>query len=307
MLTLHTVTGRRLAIVAMLSLGLLAVVPVAMAQEGGGGDDASPDTCAGCHQEIYEEWLTHGHSDSLNNPAFIQAYAQAGYAPYCQSCHATGYDAVTGTSSYPGVSCQSCHQPLAETPGSGHMAVNDSPELCSECHTGPHAADYDSWLMSDHATLNIGCGDCHQDHSADLHMEDATALCANCHSDELDATIHGEAGMSCVDCHMNPGGDTLDPLSGNPVSGLHSFGIAPDTCAECHGMTHTLTADGDSATLAPADHASNQQIAELEAEATNKLNLGLTGGGIGGLVLGITIPWVLYRRNGNGKNGRNGK
>jgi hypothetical protein len=35
----------------------------------------------------------------------------------------------------------------------------------------------------------------------------------------------------------------------------------------------------------------------MEQKANNNLNLGLTGGGIGGLLVGASVPFLLRRRN----------
>ena len=64
-------------------------------------------------------------------------------------------------------------------------------------------------------------------------------------------------------------------------------------------MTHTLLPDDTTKSSEPCDEVSPesaQQISELEARAEQTMNLGLTGGGIGGLALGILIPWVINRR-----------
>ncbi len=287
---------------SVIALGLfLVTAPVALAQEGEGGYDGStdytsPDDCAGCHPDAYHNWEEGNHAGSLTNPVFIDAWSRAGEPTYCQQCHATGYDAVEGGADYEGVGCLACHDFATET-GVPHMTIDRSSEMCGECHTGIHAPDYDEWLVSDHAVMNIECGDCHMSHTTDLRLENPEELCVSCHEMEAEATVHGQEGMSCHDCHMAEGDEVVDQISQRKSGPGHTFTIPSDVCAECHGMTHEITASAagtDEHIITQEDLATCEE--SVEEEANNKLNLGLTGGGIGGLLIGASIPLLVRRR-----------
>lgn len=296
-----SLTFRRLCIgMCALTLGLLlALLTYAPthAQDNGptGSDDlTSPDDCAACHEGEYNSWHDSQHANAMTDPAFIEAYARAGSPSYCFSCHATGYDPVAGTTQYDGVACLSCHTPTNQI-GVPHMTVDDSSALCGTCHSGPHAPDYDEWIVSGHATMGIDCVDCHQSHSAKIRMDDPTQLCISCHTIEGDSDLHGTEGMACHDCHMYQGSEVVDTLSGRKESTGHTFSIPAAVCASCHGMTHTLTTADETVQATPTPDLSSQ-LADMEDQASSNLNLGLTGGGIGGLVVGVSIPFLLRRK-----------
>lgn len=256
-----------------------------------------PSDCAGCHREEYREWQQSNHEGALSDPVFIEAWARAGNPGYCQACHTTNYDPVENTNDYEGVGCLACHELRLDEPGIAHATVDTSAVLCGECHTGTHAPDYDEWLVSPHATANIACSDCHQSHNDDLHMADTNTLCTSCHEAGAEETVHGQDNMQCSDCHMHQGTETIDALSQRKDSLGHTFFVASDVCAGCHGMTHTLSSD-------PTKQQENiilrQSLDECRASEQagdiNKLNLGLAGGGLGGLAVGVIIPLMLRSR-----------
>lgn len=293
-----SLTRRLLVVIGLAIVLALLAIPggQALAQEGDG--EKTPDDCAGCHAEEYGVWEESQHAAALNDPEFIEAWNRAGSPNYCKSCHASGYDAVSGTVNYEGVGCTACHTDSEGEHPASDMTVDSSPELCGQCHTGTHAPDYDQWLVSDHATMNIGCADCHQSHNTTLHLENPTELCTSCHQN-LDEDMHGESGMSCHDCHMADGDQVVDPLSGQTNGAGHTFGIPSNVCADCHGMTHTLDEEASLATPGEEVDAEIEELEEAAREQANQqLNLGLTGGGIGGLIIGIAVPWLLSRSRG---------
>jgi hypothetical protein len=283
-----------MAVTVLIAL-LLITAPVAHAQEG---DFSSPDDCASCHADEYRVWQESDHSMAQTDPLFIEAWTRAGEPAYCGSCHATGYDAVAGTVDYEGVGCLACHDFSQET-GAPHMTTDTSAERCGTCHTGTHAPDYDEWLVSGHASMNITCLDCHLSHAVDLRIEDPTELCSSCHEMDAEGSLHGQEGMACHDCHMHRGDEVVDPLSQRRKGPGHTFTIPSDVCASCHGMTHTLTDDGSpQESVADIQRMLDTCEAEGTERASNQMNIGLTGGGLGGLIVGITIPYLLQRRRG---------
>jgi hypothetical protein len=62
-------------------------------------------------------------------------------------------------------------------------------------------------------------------------------------------------------------------------------------------MTHTIQADSDSVNLVAFTQTELDTCREESTvEASNRLNMGLTGGGIGGLLVGLSIPFLIRRR-----------
>lgn len=281
---------------------LFTYTPAVLAQDGndeGDHDVRSPDECATCHAEAYETWEGGQHAASLSDPIFLEAFTRAGEPIYCRGCHATGYDPVGGTVQYEGVGCLACHAEMegeGTHPMEGGMTINDSADLCGQCHTGAHAPDYDEWLLSEHAVMNIDCVDCHQSHNTALLIEDPVESCVTCHPHAAD-DVHGQAGMACHDCHMYASNEVIDTLSGRQAGSGHTFNIPAEVCGSCHGMTHMLQPEGEEAPVAETEGDMITLCAEeVEAESRQSRDLGLVGGGIGGIVLGVAIPWFLRRR-----------
>jgi predicted CXXCH cytochrome family protein len=304
-------TLRALVLTGVLVLAF-TFVPVALAQEG--EEIRSPDECAACHPEAYESWETTLHANTSTRPEFISAWADAGRPAYCRQCHGTGYDPASGEFILEDVTCQSCHWALEDEshPG-GQMMVDTSAELCGDCHSGVHSPTYEEWLLSDHGTMNIDCLTCHDPHNDAMRADNVNQLCSRCHEEATTGTAHNIEGMECSFCHMYGAQELSGPGESSQGTG-HTFNIPPDVCASCHGMTHTLTVDevaedeetGAEVAEAEAGSATEPQasadpeelettIAELEARARDNLDLGLAGGGLGGLLLGGAMVWFIRR------------
>jgi predicted CXXCH cytochrome family protein len=258
--------------------------------------DGQPDECAVCHQEAYEAWQGSTHAGAYTDPKFIEARMRAGNPTYCFSCHTTGYDPTSGKSETEAVACRACHTAKSDDAPGPHMTVDKSSQMCGECHTGTHSPNYDEWLVSKHATVNVGCVDCHSTHDGHLRMEDTAELCTSCHKSAAADSVHGADGMTCTDCHMASGDEVVDSLSGQRNGAGHTFSIPANVCAKCHGMTHTLKQQDRDLKPAPSAEEVAAQMTALEEKADNNLNVGLTGGGIAGLVFGGVASVVLLRR-----------
>jgi len=290
-------------LLVMVGVAFLAAMPVRVAQAQNVDEDSPPDDCAACHEDQYAMWAKSNHASAVTDPRFIEARTRAGNPTYCLTCHATDYNPVTTKASFEGVACGACHKATGNTLASNsgpHMTIDKSSELCGTCHTGTHAPDYDQWLVSGHATMNIGCVDCHQSHNAALRIEDPTALCESCHKIDNISDMHGASGMACHDCHMAKGGSVVDTLSGQTNGAGHTMTIPAEVCGDCHGMTHTL----DIKEKKSVANENEQIAAELsscqqqsQADAASKLNIGLVGGGLGGLAIGLVGILVLRRRS----------
>lgn len=301
----------RLALPALVVL-LFVTVPAALAQEG--VDFTSPDECAECHTEAYESWTHTLHANVSSRPEFIAAWAEADRPAYCRQCHGTGYDAATGEVAFEDVTCDACHTKVGDEPHpTADYTVDSSAELCGTCHSGVHSPTYEEWLLSDHGTMNIDCQTCHQPHDDGLRASDSNELCGRCHLESTDGSAHNIEGMECSFCHMYGAQQLSGPGEQTQGTG-HTFDIPPDVCAACHGMTHTLTVDdvadepqeiaevaaaqedeGASAESVEAEEPEEADAENLEQPTRDNFDLGLAGGGLGGLLIGASIVWLIRR------------
>jgi hypothetical protein len=309
MLRINLKVAERIAL-ALAILGAVAFtfafVPVAQAQDG--DEVKSPDECAACHSEAYESWETTLHANTSSRPEFIEAWADAGRPAYCRQCHGTGYDPTTGEFVLEDVTCQSCHWEVEDQPHpAGDMLVDTSAELCGTCHSGVHSPAYEEWLLSEHGTMNIDCLTCHETHNDNMRADNVNELCGRCHEESADGSAHNIEGMECSFCHMYGAQQLRGPGEVSLGTG-HTFEIPPDVCASCHGMEHTLTiseVDEEDESVEPTPVAESEpaleieelqgRVYELEDRARENLDLGLAGGGLGGLLLGGAMVWMIRR------------
>lgn len=253
----------------------------------------NPEDCAECHREEFQNWQVSPHAVASTNENFLQDYADKGRPNYCMSCHASGYNANTGTHEFEGVVCANCHI-IKE--GTQHppapVDIANAPTDCGRCHSGAHAPTYDEWLVSNHKAAGIGCTDCHTPHDNGLLLGDVNATCGDCHREALVDDIHMGSDMTCVDCHM--GTSTVENGVLVRTTG-HTMAIDPGTCSECHGNTHLLsvreTNQLDEAELIADLEA---QIDELENESDQDWNSGVIGGALAALIL-VFVLYLLFR------------
>lgn len=254
-----------------------------------------PDFCAQCHGEIYHEWEATRHSGAMADPVFQQAWLEARQPGYCLACHTTGYDVKSGDFAFEGVTCESCHGAYKEGHPPDPMAVNESAEFCGRCHTGVHSPTYEEWLVSGHAKGGIECTSCHRSHSESLRADTPSELCGRCHREAYEGSVHSIEGLSCEGCHMYRGPEDAD-FKGTG----HTFEIAPEVCAGCHAMIHSMRKTGPASKKPPLDQQVadlNTQVTGIEERSTSNLNMGLTVGAIGALPLGFAIAWLWLRRS----------
>jgi len=189
-----------------------------------------PETCAGCHQDKYEEWQGSLHSLAFIDPVYQGEMNKAVKAVgkqigrHCSSCH-TPAGTVTGEVSGPGVSglsavakagvsCDICHsvsglnhcKTPSKEPENGSLVLrpgedgkNNSPVLVKQ---GPHPADtgcgggfHDCKQTDFHAKGDL-CASCHQVYHYDKHYPlEATYL-------EWKHSPYAQKDIHCQDCHM---------------------------------------------------------------------------------------------------------
>lgn len=189
----------------------------------------SPDVCAGCHPQHFEEWTGSVHALALVDPVYqgelMLAYKKAGHevTRQCEGCHSAA-GVVTGELNKPGlsglsdmalagVSCDVCHSVVGtthwETPS--HEPENGSLILRPGIDTaeGPMPAKRGPFAPEEECGMGF-----HNCEESPLHKQ--ADLCAGCHQVyhyeahfPLEATYlewkHGpyaQNGIHCQDCHM---------------------------------------------------------------------------------------------------------
>lgn len=292
---------------AMSTVPQVAAAPAAIppAQEG---IYVGSERCAECHKEIHNTWMNTLHAQAFSSPIFQEDWVQQGSMSSCLECHTTGFDALSGTFSEEGVTCESCHGPLQE----GHNPIQKVPmpitpdyTLCARCHK----TTTDEWRASSHGQMKINCESCHDPHAQTPRAESINALCGNCHKDTGSSFTHGthaNAGLQCSDCHMSAASRT--GIVGGLFATGHTFTVGSEACVNCHKDTvHTrdtiLELTGETVGPAPSVDELEKQVQEqeqmiknLEAQSSVRLYTGLMQGAIVGLTMGGVAAWIVSRR-----------
>ena len=183
----------------------------------------SPETCGGCHDEIYSQWKGSMHNLSLHDPIYTEV-ANAGLkgltdkdeiaeAEHCQSCHTpvgyiTGYPLKTSDNrakiaeiARQGIQCDYCHSITGAyavynakykyNPGNGEEdpGVKRGPFKDSE-------SDYHKSEYSEFHTKSEMCGTCHDV----KHI--TTGVWLETTYQEWQKSPYKKQGVQCQDCHM---------------------------------------------------------------------------------------------------------
>ena len=240
----------------------------------------TPETCGGCHDEIYEQW-----QGSMHNLAYYDeiynSVADAGLigltdkdeiaeAEHCQSCHTpigyiTGYPLKTSDDkskiaeiSKQGVQCDYCHSitgayavynaKFKYDPGNGEddPGVKRGPFKDSE-------SDYHQSEFSEFHTKSELCGTCHDVQHVALGTWLETTY------QEWKKSPYNKQGVQCQDCHMYQ-------RSGYPATGSTDRPKNPGTAADGsverdHIFTHYFVG-GNMAIPAQSDNKALIQMAE---------------------------------------------
>lgn len=254
---------------------------------------SNPDECLECHAEEHANWSASVHANASLQPEFQRAYADQGRPTYCLRCHASGHDLETQGETFEGVICSSCHtiEEGAEHPPAPYTVAKDE-SVCANCHSGGHASVYEEWLTSDHADANVDCVDCHTAHTNSLILNEVNTTCGDCHAEAMNDEVHMGEDLICTDCHMTPRTTVSNPtLVSQTGHGMH---VDPGVCADCHGLTHTLTAStGDDEADQEIQLLSNE-VERLEVAASDNLTSGLMGGAVGVILL-IGLIYLVLR------------
>ncbi len=224
-------------------------------------------SCEACHGPAsrHVEWASSEDAESGVPPHAGFPVALVAEAEWRRPPGAVTASRVRGRTSTSDVeSCARCHahrSPIA--PYEAGMRFYDAFRLSLPRAPLYHADGqvreevfvYGSFLQSRMAQAGVGCGDCHDPHTAGLRAE-GNALCTACHEAEtFDTPTHhkhstGTDGSSCVSCHMPE--TTFMQVDARRD---HSFRVPrlpaagePNACLGCHsdedeGWLRTALAD----------------------------------------------------------------
>lgn len=210
---------------------LLALTAVTSLQAQDRAEDIDVTECSSCHEAAHTQWEGSTHARALSDPVFQDAWLVQGSSPECLTCHTTGFNPVSGQFEQEGITCLTCHSPIAEEHPLQLMPTNPSSRLCGECHLDTYA----EWEMSGHGQKELACVRCHNPHTTNLKKGDAQAVCQACHRSEVhffSFTLHAQEGIACTDCHVRVSPTTLGDGHGQR---LHTFRVDLKTCITCHG------------------------------------------------------------------------
>lgn len=176
-----------------------------------------PETCQGCHQEIYDQWKGSMHSNAWNDPVYLALMRAASKATkgltdnLCIGCH-TPIGLTTGEAtpggeklsqlSKNGVQCEFCHNISAIT-GIGNASFVLTPKKYGRSlKFGPFKdadSPYHDTTYSELHTKSELCGTCHNvTHPLNRIPIERTY-------DEWKDSPYPAEGIGCQECHMSPG------------------------------------------------------------------------------------------------------
>ena len=256
----------------------------------------SPDVCAECHPEKYEEWTGSMHYYAFKDPIYQGelnlAYKAGGHAltRQCEGCHSP-FGMMTGETqgaglkglspiALAGVSCDICHSISGHThwqtpyhqPENGSMILSPG----YDGKEGPVLTKYGPFAPEE------GCGDIfHTCLQSELHQQ--AELCASCHQvnhyqthTPLEATYqewkngpYAVRGIVCQDCHMVPletlqrTADTMQKPA--PKDYRHYFNGA--NFLLYYLIQQAAEKSGDAELAANAQHKYSMAVARLQAAA----------------------------------------
>jgi len=203
---------------------------------------------AGCHEEIYQEWLPSAHRYAARDAAFqaIQGVMAQQNGPvstrYCAGCHDPvslfagtkdfGVPELTGRHGFEeGISCLACHAiEQTDVQGNANYVMHQPQRYVWELREGPLAKLVSDFVLRTYPDQHV--------RSLSRTMFKTPEFCAACHKQFIDKSVNkvgwvqlqnqydnwkasrwntpGEPGrtLECRECHM-PLTDSLDPAAGD--------------------------------------------------------------------------------------------
>ena len=293
------------------------------------GGDHYGESCADCHLDFKAAWERGVHAIAFTRESFQEAWANFNNDRECLVCHTTNYQANEDRYLAPNIVCEACHGLNPPDHPPAEMVIGTDARMCGQCHTGT----FSEWRRSPHAFTDdmgtVACSTCHNPHGQTVRFATTNDLCLNCHQSAPNTYVHlthnevafENVEVTCASCHMHRtqglGDGTRDDVVGHNIPD-HTMSVDTAPCTDCH---EALSIQGNVPLLVDVDTARAEerdrlraQVSDLQAaleeqvaqEAEASINyVQLTQGLIVGLGLGITLTWVLIRRESTNSNARN--
>jgi nitrate/TMAO reductase-like tetraheme cytochrome c subunit len=172
-------------------------------------DLTDPATCAGCHQQVYEEWRASMHARAHHDEdpvygamrALRMKMQGAGLARKCANCHnPVAPEAPDSLAGRAGVACLACHATAHVDRSDGKMGAKALVRSDPLVLRGPH-------------DVEAGASPVHGTGPAAPHLTDGETICLACHESTRnpqgvaacttgDEYAAREGRETCTDCHM---------------------------------------------------------------------------------------------------------
>lgn len=178
-----------------------------------------PESCKGCHTQIYDEWRDSFHAKATTSPAFrgmftIFDFSTQGKAPAeCLNCHSTDSKyrqnheelrqaILEDRPNTPGITCTACH---------GITQVEDIPDLMVPVENQPVTLPAHNVEKGELFKKSVMCSSCHDYNNAHAVGGDWQKGVPCCDTNrDFRRTEMAKRGVTCQSCHMASG------LSENP-------------------------------------------------------------------------------------------
>ena len=178
------------------------------------GDFEDPETCAGCHVDIYEAWSgslhAHAWTDELFQVEYVMAHEDTDGLTdtFCASCHTPIGVAVGQVPPYDGsevdeisargVSCDYCHTVSAVVDTKNAMTEKDPGSVKRGPRGDGTSPAHEVMFSETHKSAEI-CGACHNVNHPINELPLETTYT------EWEESPYAAEGITCQDCHMTPG------------------------------------------------------------------------------------------------------
>lgn len=182
-----------------------------------------PETCRGCHPQLFSQWQASLHSISFVDPLYWAEANLAGEEAgeevrnFCHSCHAAAATMIEeipkdATKASPlaksGVPCDFCHT-VTKVKKIGNKNVEV--ETQSGVKRGPYKDSYSPYHLTEYSEIHTKAEFCAACHNV---YHPANGLPIENPYDEWKNGPYSKEGIVCQDCHMTPGPQVTKPNPG---------------------------------------------------------------------------------------------
>lgn len=176
----------------------------------------TPNTCAGCHINEYNQTTNPNHTTSLFPTTCEACHTPSGWSPStfdhtsvypltgahettaCTSCHTNGYANTPNT-------CAGCHTDDYNRTTNPNHTAGHYPNTCADCHTTsawtPSTWDHTAYFPISKGDHNVSCATCHTNPA---NYAVFTCVTPACHAD---AHYQNQGSVGCYSCHPTGEGD----------------------------------------------------------------------------------------------------